>query len=139
MVQDGLPQRPNATVMTPSVLVQHLRPGDHVVIGQAGAEPAGLVAELIALVPQLGSLDIFCGYSLNPIWAQEAGPTLRVSTYCGLGAVRHQVARGRTRVMPEQLSQLSAHFASDKLRADVVLLQVSPADRKSTRLNSSHQ
>ena len=130
MVLHVLPQRLNATVMTPSVLAQHLRPGDHVVIGQAGAEPAGLVAELIALAPQLGSLDVFCGYSLNSIWAQEVSPTLRVSTYCGLGAVRHQVARGRARVMPEQLSQLSAHFASGKLRADVVLLQVSPADEE---------
>ena len=117
--------------MTPvSLLAQHLRPGDHVVIGQAGAEPAGLVGELIELAPQIGSLDVFCGYSLNPVWAHELDAALRVSTYCGLGAVRNQVVRGRARVMPEQLSQLSSHFASGKLRADVVLLQVAPADEQ---------
>ena len=115
--------------MTPSsLLAQHLRPGDHVVIGQAGAEPAGLVAELIALASQIGALDVFCGYSLNPAWTQDVDPALRVTTYCGLGTVRHQVARRGARVIPEQLSQLSSHFASGKLRADVVLLQVAPAD-----------
>ena len=114
--------------MTTSMLAQHLRPGDHVVIGQAAAEPAGLVAELIELAPRLGSLDVFCGYSFNPMWAQVLNPALRVSTYCGLGTVRHQVARGSARVIPAQLSQLSAHFSSGKLRADVVLLQVAPVD-----------
>ena len=117
--------------MTPaSLLAQHLRPGDHVVIGQAGAEPAGLVGELIELAPRLGRLDVFCGYSLNPAWTQDLDPALRVTTYCGLGTVRHQVGRRGARVIPEQLSQLSSHFASGKLRADVVLLQVAPADEQ---------
>ena len=114
--------------MKSSPLSQHLRRGDHVVIGQVAAEPAGLVAELIALAPRIGPIDVFCGYSLNPVWERDLDPALRIATYCGLGTVRHQVASGVARVLPAQLSQLSAYFAAGKLSADVVLLQVSPAD-----------
>ena len=114
--------------MKSSALLEHLQSGDHVVIGQVAAEPAGLVSELIALASRIGSLEVFCGYSLNPVWGRNVDPALRITTYCGMGSIRHQVSHGGARVLPAQLSQLGAHFTSGKLRADVVLLQVSPAD-----------
>ena len=114
--------------MKPSVLAQHLRPGDHVVVGQATGEPPGLVGELFTLAAGLGQLNVFCGYSLNPAWGAAFDAALRVTTYCGLGAVRHVVARGAARVIPAQLSQLASYFDSGVLKADVVLLQVAPAD-----------
>ncbi|MBC7379568.1 MAG: methyltransferase [Burkholderiaceae bacterium] len=114
--------------MSPSVLARHLRPGDHVVVGQATGEPPGLVGELLALAAGLGRLDVFCGYSLNPAWGGPIDPALHVTTYCGLGSVRHIVERGAARVIPAQLSQLWSYFESGVLKADVVLLQVSPAD-----------
>ena len=110
------------------MLADHLRAGDHVVVGQVTGEPEGLVRELIELAPRLGHIDVFCGFSLNPAWGADLDAALRVSTYCGLGTVARAVARGRARVIPCQLSQLSAWFVCGKLRADVVLLQVSPAD-----------
>ena len=115
--------------MKSSPLSEHLRRGDRVVVGQVAAEPAGLVAELIALAPRIGPLEVLCGYSLNPVWERDVDPALRISAYCGLGTIRHQVTRGVARVMPAQLSQLGAHFASGKLCADAVLLQVAPADK----------
>lgn len=114
--------------MSRSTLADYLRPGDHVVVGQVTGEPEGLVRELIELAPRLGHIDAFCGFSLNPAWDADFDAALRVSTYCGLGTVARAVAHGRARVIPCQLSQLSAWFACGKLRADVVLLQVSPAD-----------
>ena len=114
--------------MNHSVLVHHLRRGDHVVIGQATGEPSGLVDELFELAAGLGQLNVFCGYSLNPAWAAPIDAALRVTTYCGLGSVRHLVGRGAARVIPAQLSQLASWFESGVLKADVVLLQVSPAD-----------
>ncbi|MFD0666290.1 acetyl-CoA hydrolase/transferase family protein [Ramlibacter sp. MAHUQ-53] len=109
-------------------LADCLRPGDRLLVGQALGEPVGLVAQLFELAPRLGTLDVFCGFSLNPAWEKEVPESLHVSTYCGLGAVRKLVARGRARVVPASLSQLSGLIASRKLAADVVLLQVSPAD-----------
>ena len=114
--------------MNRSILAQHLHPGDHVVVGQATGEPTGLVDEMFALAPGLGQLNVFCGYSLNPAWGEPIDAALRVTTYCGLGSVRHLVGRGAARVIPAQLSQLAAYFDCGVLKADVVLLQVSPAD-----------
>ena len=114
--------------MAASVLSECLRPGDRVVVGQAVGEPVGLIAELFELAPRLGTVDVFCGLSLNPAWEAEVPDAVRMTTYCGLGTVRKQVARGRARVLPCSLSQLSSFIASGKLPADVVLLQVSPAD-----------
>ena len=114
--------------MNRSVLAHHLRRGDHVVVGQTTGEPPGLVDELFALAPGLGQVNVFCGYSLNPAWGAPINAALRVTTYCGLGSVRHIVGRGAARVIPAQMSQLTSYFKSGMLKADVVLLQVSPAD-----------
>ena len=114
--------------MNRSVLAQHLRCGDHVVVGQATGEPQGLVSEMFALAAGLGELNVFCGFSLNPAWGAPIDAALRVTTYCGLGSVRHIVGRGTARVIPAQMSQLTSYFESGMLKADVVLLQVSPAD-----------
>ena len=114
--------------MNRSVLSRHLRRGDHVVVGQATGEPPGLVNEMFALAGGLGELNVFCGYSLNPAWGAAIDAALRVTTYCGLGSIRHVVARGVARVIPAQMSQLTSYFESGLLKADVVLLQVSPAD-----------
>jgi acyl-CoA hydrolase len=117
-----------AMPMTASVLADVLRPGDRVLVGQAAAEPLGLVAALFELAPRFDELEVFCGFSLNPAWAQPVPDALGVATYCGVGTLGALVARGRARVMACSLSQLSAWIAARQLRADVVLLQVSPAD-----------
>lgn len=114
--------------MPVTALSDCLRPGDRILIGQATGEPVGLVSQLFELAPRLGSVDVFCGLSLNTAWEGEVPPALRVSTYCGLGSMRKLVASGRARVVPASLSQLTSLIASRKLVADVVLLQVSPAD-----------
>ena len=114
--------------MNRSILAQHLRPGDHVVVGQATGEPPGLVDELFALAAEFEQLNVFCGFSLNPAWGAPIDAALRVTTYCGLGSMRHLVGRGAARVIPAQMSQLVSYFESGLLKSDVVLLQVSPAD-----------
>ena len=114
--------------MAESVLSGWLRPGDHVVVGQAVGEPVGLIAELFELAPQLATVEVFCGLSLNPAWAAHVPEEVRVTTYCGLGTLRKLVAHERARVVPASLSQLSSLIASRKLPTDVVLLQVSPVD-----------
>jgi acyl-CoA hydrolase len=114
--------------MNRSVLANHLRRGDHVVVGQATGEPSGLVDELFSLAAGLGQLNVFCGFSLNSAWGGPIDAALRVTSYCGLGTVRHLVGRCAARVIPAQMSQLVSYFKSGVLKADVVLLQVSPAD-----------
>ena len=114
--------------MSAAALAGLLRPGDRVFVGQAAGEPAGLVQALFDLAPRIPDMEVFCGLSLNPAWAGEIPAPLRVATYCGMGTVGALVARGRARVLPCALSQLTALVESRKLPVDVVLLQVAPAD-----------
>jgi acyl-CoA hydrolase len=114
--------------MITSVLAEVLRPGDQVLIGQATAEPTDLVQALFELAPRISGLEAFCGLSLNPAWSQNLPEALSVATYCGVGTLGPLVERGRARVMPCSLSQLTALLAARKLPADVVFLQVSAAD-----------
>jgi len=114
--------------MTRSDLSEILRPGDRVFVGQATGEPAGLVRDLFDLASRIPDMEVFCGLSLNPAWSGEVPETLRMATYCGMGTISRQVASGRARVLPCALSQLTALIESRKLKVDVVMLQVSPAD-----------
>jgi acyl-CoA hydrolase len=114
--------------MSSVTLADGLRPGDRIVVGQACSEPLGLVSQLFALAPRLDPLQVYCGLSFNPAWAGELPEGLRLTTYCGLGTVGKAVTRGRARVVPTSLSQLSAQIASRQMPVDVVLLQVSPPD-----------
>jgi acyl-CoA hydrolase len=114
--------------MDSDLLRDHLRPGDRLVIGQVAGEPVGLVDALFSIAPDVGLLDVFCGFSLNPAWGGTVPSHLRVTTYCGLGTVRAQVSEDRARVVPASLSQLSSLIASRAMPVDAVLLQVAPAD-----------
>lgn len=114
--------------MARSLLSEHLRPGDRIVIGQAAGEPLGLVSELFDLAPGFGRLQVFCGLSLNPAWGGDVPDALAVTTYCGVGSMGRLVAKGRARVVPASLSHLSSLIASRKLPVDAVLLQVSLPD-----------
>jgi acyl-CoA hydrolase len=110
------------------VLADVLRPGDHVVVGQATSEPVGLVEDLFTAAAHIDNLSVFSGFSLNPAWKGAVPDALRITTYCGLGSMGALTRRGRAKVIPFAMSQLSAALAARTLPVDVVLLQVSPAD-----------
>lgn len=114
--------------MPASVLAEHLRPGERIVVGQATSEPARLVQALFELAPRIAGLEVFCGYSLNPGWRGDVPDALHIATYCGTGAIGGLVAQGRARVIPFSMSQLTVALLSRALPVDVVLVQVSPAD-----------
>lgn len=114
--------------MSASVLADVLRPGDHVVVGQATSEPVGLVEDLFTAAAHIDNLSVFSGFSLNPAWKGAVPDALRITTYCGLGSMGALTRRGRAKVIPFAMSQLSAALAARTLPVDVVLLQVSPAD-----------
>lgn len=111
-----------------SILADHLRPGDRIVVGQVTCEPYGLIDDLIAIAPGFASLKVFCGFSLNPAWQGQLPENLDISTYCGLGTMGALVARAQAQVIPFSMSQLSSVLLSRAMPVDVVLLQVSEAD-----------
>ncbi|MEV6895566.1 acetyl-CoA hydrolase/transferase C-terminal domain-containing protein [Kribbella sp. NPDC051137] len=114
--------------MTEFDIAGYLRPGDLVVIGQAVAEPPGLVRQLIAAAESVEGLTAFCGYTLSPAWKEigPAGP--RVLAYAAHGALRSLAAKGMLDVLPWHLSAVEPNIVSGRLPVDVVLLQVGPKD-----------
>lgn len=106
-------------------LARYLRPGDTVVWGQACAEPRTLTR---ALVRSGIPVRCFVGIPAESAIAGEIPESLRVVSYCGAGTNAALHAQGRLDVLPVHYSALPALLSTGSLHADVVLVQVSPAD-----------
>ena len=109
-------------------LVSLLQPGDTVLIGQATAEPPGLVSMLVDAAGSVPRLTAFCGYTLSEAWKTigTAGP--RIKTYAAHGVFRDLMERGGVDMLPLHLSAVERNIVSGRLPVDVVMLQVGPMD-----------
>lgn len=114
--------------MTSSVLVDHLRPGDNVLVGQAVAEPPELTRQLVAAAQVVPELTAYCGYSMGTAWDEIGDGTLTVRGFIAHGGMRRLARRGLLDVIPWHLSSLETNIERGLLRVDVVLLQVGPPD-----------
>jgi acyl-CoA hydrolase len=110
----------------PFDLRHHLRPGDTVVIGQATAEPPGLVRRLIDAAEDVPGLTAFCGYAVSSDWERVGAAGPQVRAYIAHAALRKVAAKGLLDVVPVNLSAVEPDIVAGRLRADVVLLQVRP-------------
>lgn len=108
-------------------LSEFIRPGDRVVVGQGAAEPQTLARLLVAQRQQLGGVEVFVGPGFTDVFAGTATDGLRFASYGALGTAAGLAASGRLDVLPMPYGKLCAAFADGTQRADVVMLQVSPA------------
>lgn len=123
-------------------LAAHLRPGDTVVWGQAGAEPLPLIEALIAQRHRVGGrFRVFLGIpSGKEAILAEHTDCIDLISYCGTGANRVLAAAGRLDILPCHYSQLPDLLSSGSLKADVLLLQVAPADEQGRySLGAAHE
>jgi acyl-CoA hydrolase len=109
-------------------LTAHLRPGDGIWWGQAGAEPEPLVNALLDQAEAIGPLRAFTGLTWNERFAESLPPSLSMVSYGALGRLRGLSRRGLLQVVPCHYSALPRLFARRLLPSDVGLLQVSPPD-----------
>lgn len=109
-------------------LIDYLRPGDRVLVGQAVAEPPELVRQLIAASHEVAGLTAYCGYTLGSAWNAVEPDTLTVRGFIAHGGLRKVAARGLLDVLPWHLSSFEANLERGTLAIDVVLLQVGPKD-----------
>ena len=103
-----------------------IRPGDGVIWGQAAAEPQTLVEALVAQRAEYSGARPFMGISYSGIVRPEHADHLRLSAYCGAGSNRALAAAGVLDICPFPYSQFAALIRAGRIRADVVLIQVSP-------------
>jgi acetyl-CoA hydrolase len=111
-------------------LSQWVRPGDGVIFGQACAEPQTLVEALVAQREQYSGATLFMGVNWSATVKPEHADHLRLTAYCGSGHNRRLADAGVLDIHPHPYSQLASLIRQRRIRADVVLVQVSPPNAK---------
>lgn len=106
----------------------YLRPGDHIVWGQACGEPTTLVEALIAQAESIGSLSAFAATSFSGILDEMAATRLNLSSMGAIGALRTVAATGRLGIIPCHVSQVAPMIVQGVIPCDVAFVQVSPPD-----------
>ena len=107
-------------------LARFIRPGDGVLVGQACAEPQTLVEALVGSRGKYPGARVFFGASYSGLLKPEHADHLRFSSYCGIGGNRALVDAGAMQVLRVPYSSLGPMIHAREIRADVVLVQVSP-------------
>jgi acyl-CoA hydrolase len=105
-----------------------LRPGDHIVWGQACGEPTTLVEALIAQAESIGRLSAFAATSFSGILDGKAAERLNLSSMGAIGALRTVAATGRLGIVPCHVSQVGPMIGQGLIGCDVAFVQVSPPD-----------
>ena len=108
------------------MLSDAIRPGDGIVWGQACAEPQALVEALLAERAALSGCSVFLGINYSGSVRPEHADHLRLSAYCGIGHNRTLADAGVLELLPVAYSQLGGLIREGRIRADVVMVQVSP-------------
>lgn len=109
-------------------MTRYIRPGDTVAWSQACAEPLTLTECLVAQRAQLGSLRCFLGIPASRTVGPQHADHLSFLSYCGSGSNRALYGAGALDIVPCHYSELPGLLARGPLRADVLLLQLAPAD-----------
>ena len=108
-----------------------IRPGDTLWWGQAQAEPLTLTRAVTAQRHALargGRLGVFVGMAGSDTLRPEQADVFDFFGYAAGGAHRALAAAGVLDIVPSHYSHLPVLIESGQLPADVLLLQVSPAD-----------
>ena len=111
-------------------LASVVRPGDGIIIGQACAEPQTLVEGLVAQRARLTGCRLFLGVNYSGIVKASHSDHLRLASYGGIAHNRALSDAGVLDVMRIPYSQIAAFIRSGQIRADVVFVQVSPANAR---------
>jgi acyl-CoA hydrolase len=105
-----------------------VRPGDSVMWGQADAEPVPLTQALMAQRHGIGKFNVFLGVTYSDTLKVEYADCIRFSAYCGTGGNRALAKAGKLDILPCHYSQLRELITSGRLKVDVLMLQLAPAN-----------
>jgi len=111
-------------------LASVVRPGDGIICGQACAEPQTLLEALVEQRSRLSGCRLFLGASYSGTVKPAHADHLRLASYGGIGHNRALSDAGVLDVLRVPYSHLAGLIRSGRLRADVVFIQVSPANAR---------
>ena len=109
-------------------LRQLLKPGDHIVFGQACGEPTTLVEALIEQGHAVPGLKAFIATSFSGLFTPESAASFRLSSMGAIGALRSMTKAHALDVIPVHVSQVGPLISAGVIPCDVAMIQVSPAD-----------
>ena len=115
-------------------LARWIRPGDTVVCGQAAAEPLGLTRALAEQRHRFPGARVFLGAVFSRSFAPAHADALRFSGYGAMGRAAALFDADGGSIVPIHYRELEAAFASGRLHADVVLMQVPAGTAWSMRM-----
>jgi acyl-CoA hydrolase len=107
-------------------LARFIRPGDTVVWAQGAAEPLTLSEAVVAQRHTIGPITLFLGPGYSETLQPEHADRLTFLGMSAVGTRRRLVEAGVLRLIPCQLSDVESLFESRILKADVVMLHLSP-------------
>jgi acyl-CoA hydrolase len=110
-------------------LTRYLRPGDHIVWGQACGEPTTLIEALLEQAEQVGGLSAFAATSFSGILDSAAAQKISLSSMGAIGALRALTEAHRLRIVPCHVSQVGPLIEQGLIGCDVAFVQVSPPDK----------
>jgi acetyl-CoA hydrolase len=110
-------------------LTRFVRPGDTILWGQGAAEPLTLTEALVAQRASLGGVRVFFGLSFTETLKPEHADHLELTSIGGFGTNARLSVAGVLKVVPAHISTLPGLIESGAIKADVLLVQVSPPDR----------
>lgn len=116
----------------PLDLARHIRPGDHILWGQVTGEPPSLVEALVAQRAGLGGVTVFLGAGLARTLRPEHADHIAMRGLGGLGSFGALASAGVLEVLPVHGGQVHRLIAEGRIRCDVALLLLPPADAAGT-------
>jgi acyl-CoA hydrolase len=107
-----------------------VQPGEGVLWGQGCAEPRTLVEALVAQRAAFSGASAFLGVNYSGTVMPEHADHLRLTAYCGAGHNRRLADAGVLDILPAPYSRFADLLRAGRIRADVVLVQVSPPNAR---------
>lgn len=109
-----------------AVLARWIRPGDGIVWAQGSGEPQALTESFMRQSHAFAGCRLFLGGTFSPTLTGIDQVDVELTVLGGAGGNHAFAEPGRLRVLPCHVSTVPALLANGLIRADVVLVQVSP-------------
>ncbi|MFO1296173.1 MAG: hypothetical protein U1F25_06610 [Rubrivivax sp.] len=109
-------------------LAQYIRPGDGVIFQQGCGEALSLGEAFVQQRAGYSGASVFFGSGFSRTFQPEHADHLRFTGIGGIGTLRKLASAGALDPIPCHISAIEPMLRDGTIRADVVMLQVSPPD-----------
>jgi acyl-CoA hydrolase len=111
-------------------LAQYVRPGDGVIFQQGCGEALTLGEKFVQQRAAYSGAGVFFGSGFSKTFQPEHADHLRFTGIGGIGSLRKLASAGKLDPIPCHISSIEGLLRSRTIRADVVMLQVSPPNER---------